>query len=102
MSYLWSAVGDDDVRILAQRAMKALPSGGLVLVHDFMVDNDHGGPSFAAWYLLGSIIDNPKAVCLTPSYVENVLRQTGFTVDRTEIMLPGNTMLTRASKGPER
>ena len=102
MSYLWSAVGDDDIRVLAQRAMDALPPGGLVLVHDFMVDNDHEGPSFAAWYLLGSIIDNPKAVCLTPSYVENVLGIVGFNVDRTEMMLPGITMLSRASKGPKK
>jgi len=98
MSYLWSAIGDEDVRALAQRAMDALPPGGLVLVHDFMVDNSHEGPPFAAWYLLGSIIDNPNAVCLTPSYVEDVLRQVGFNVERSEMMLPGITMLTRAKK----
>jgi 2-hydroxy-4-(methylsulfanyl)butanoate S-methyltransferase len=98
MSYLWSAVGDDDVRVLARRAMDALPPGGLVLVHDFMVDNAHEGPPFAAWYLLGSIFDNPRAVCLTPSYVEDVLRQIGFSVEQTEIMLPGITMLTKARK----
>jgi 2-hydroxy-4-(methylsulfanyl)butanoate S-methyltransferase len=98
MSYLWSAVGDDDVRVLARRALDALPPGGLVLVHDFMVDNAHEGPPFAAWYLLGSIFDNPRAVCLTPSHVEDVLRQVGFSVERTEIMLPGITMLTKARK----
>ena len=102
MSYVWSAVGDEDVRILAQRAMEALPPGGLVLVHDFMVDNAHEGPPFAAWYLLGSVIDNPNAVCLTPSYVENVLRQIGFNVEQSEMMLPGITMLTRATKGPKK
>ena len=79
MSYLWSAVGDNDVRVLARRAIDALPPGGLVLVHDFMVDNAHEGPPFAAWYLLGSIFDNPNAVCLTPSYVENVMGIAGLT-----------------------
>src|SRR5208337_2973758 len=34
MSYVWSAVGADDIAILARRAFDALPSGGLVLVHD--------------------------------------------------------------------
>jgi predicted O-methyltransferase YrrM len=98
MSYLWSAVGDNEVRVLARRAIEALSPGGLVLVHDFMVDDAHEGPPFAAWYLLGSIFDNPNAVYLTPSYVENVLHQTGFKVDRTENMLPGITTLTRATK----
>jgi hypothetical protein len=102
MSYLWSAVGQGDVAVLARRAVDALPPGGLVLVHDFMVDDAREGPPFAAWYLLGSIMDNPDAVCLTPSYVEGILREVGLDVERTEIMLPGITMLTRASKAPNK
>jgi 2-hydroxy-4-(methylsulfanyl)butanoate S-methyltransferase len=98
MSYVWSAVGADDVRELARRAMAALPSGGLVLIHDFMVDNAREGPPFAAWYLLGSVFDNPTAVCLTPAYVEEILRNIGFEVEQTEAMLPGITMLTKARK----
>jgi 2-hydroxy-4-(methylsulfanyl)butanoate S-methyltransferase len=98
MSYLWSAVGGDDVTVLARRAFDALPPGGLVLVHDFMVDNAREQPAFAAWYLLGSVFDNPNAVCLTPDYVEGALKQAGFKVEGTEVMLAGITMLTRAVK----
>jgi 2-hydroxy-4-(methylsulfanyl)butanoate S-methyltransferase len=98
MSYLWSAVGDRDLAILAKRAFDALPAGGLVLVHDFMVDDAREGPPFAAGYLLSSIMDNPNAVSLTPSYVEDVLSKAGFEVEGTEVMLPGITTLTRASK----
>ena len=98
MSYLWSAVGERDIAVLAKRAMDALAPGGLVLLHDFMVDDAREGPPFAAWYLLGSIMDNPSAVSLTPSYAEGVLRKVGLKVEGTEIMLPGITMLTRASK----
>ena len=72
----------DDVAVLARRAVAALPPGGLVLVHDFMVDDAREGPPFAAWYLLGSIFDNPKAVCLTPAYVEGVLREAGLELSR--------------------
>ena len=98
MSYVWSAVGRADIAVLARRAFDALPFGGLVLVHDFMVDNTDAQPPFAAWYLLGSIFDNPNAVCLTPAFVEDALRQGGFQIDATEVMLPGITMLTRARK----
>jgi 2-hydroxy-4-(methylsulfanyl)butanoate S-methyltransferase len=98
MSYVWSAVGEEDIAVLTRRAVAALQPGGSMLVHDFMVDNAHDGPAFAAWYLLGSIFDNPTAVCLTPAYVESVLREVGLKVERTETMLPGITMLTRASK----
>jgi len=98
MSYLWGAVGVDDIAVLAKRVVGAVAPGGLVLVHDFMVDDAHEGPPFAAWYLLSSIMDNPNAVCLTPSFVEDALRLAGLDVEGTEIMLPGITMLTRASK----
>ena len=98
MSYIWSAVGEADLAILAKRAAEALPPGGLALIHDFMVDDAREGPPFAAWYLLGSMFDNPTAVCLTPANVERVLRDAGFQIEGTETMLPGITMLTRASK----
>jgi 2-hydroxy-4-(methylsulfanyl)butanoate S-methyltransferase len=98
MSYIWSAVGEGDLAILAKRAAESLPPRGLVLIHDFMVDNTRDGPPFAAWYLLGSMFDNPTAVCLTPAKVERVLREAGFQIEGTETMLPGITMLTKASK----
>jgi 2-hydroxy-4-(methylsulfanyl)butanoate S-methyltransferase len=96
MSYVWSAVGETDIAVLAKRAAAALPPGGLLLVHDFMVDDAFEGPRFAAWYLLGGMIDNPSAVCLTPTWVERVLRDGGFRIENTETMLPGITMLTKA------
>jgi 2-hydroxy-4-(methylsulfanyl)butanoate S-methyltransferase len=98
MSYVWSAVGRADIAVLARRAFDALPSGGLVLVHDFMVDNTAAEPPFAAWYLLGSIFDNPEAARLTPAFVEEALGAKGFEIDATEVMLPGITMLTKARK----
>ena len=98
MSYVWSAVGEADLAVLAERAAEALPPGGLVLIHDFMVDNAREGPPFAAWYLLGSMFDNPTAVCLTPADVERVLRDAGFQIGGTETMLSGITMLTRATQ----
>jgi 2-hydroxy-4-(methylsulfanyl)butanoate S-methyltransferase len=98
MSYIWSAVGEADLAILAKRAAESLPPGGLVLIHDFTVDDAREGPPFAAWYLLGSMFDNPTAVCLMPANVERVLRDAGFQIEGAETTLPGITMLTRASK----
>jgi len=98
MSYVWSAVGGNDIPILAQRAYEALKPGGLVLIHDFMVDDGHDGPAFAAWYLLAAVLDNPQAESLTPGYVEGCLREAGFTIDGTEPMLAEITWLTSARR----
>jgi ubiquinone/menaquinone biosynthesis C-methylase UbiE len=98
MSYVWSAVGGDDIPTLARRAFDALTPGGRVLIHDFMVDDRHEGPSFAAWYLLAAILDNPKAECLTPGFVESCLRDAGFEIEGSEPMLADITQLTRARR----
>ena len=98
MSYVWSAVGGDDIQVLAKRAFEALKPGGRVLIHDFMVDDSHDGPAFAAWYLLASMLDNPGAESLTPGYVENALRKAGFEIERTEPMLAEITQLTSARR----
>jgi 2-hydroxy-4-(methylsulfanyl)butanoate S-methyltransferase len=98
MSYVWSAVGGNDIRTLASRALEALKPGGIVLVHDFMVDDDHEGPAFAAWYLLASLPDNPEAECLSPGFVERCLGDAGFAVDGTEPMLSEITALTRGRR----
>lgn len=96
MSYVWSAVGAGDIGILAKRAFDALKPGGMVLVHDFMVDDHHEGPVFASWYLLAAILDNPEAECLSPGFVETCLRDAGFEIEGTEPMLAEITQLTRA------
>jgi 2-hydroxy-4-(methylsulfanyl)butanoate S-methyltransferase len=98
MSYVWSAIAGRDTATLARRALEALKPGGLVLVHDFMVDDRHEGPSFAAWYLLAALPDNPDAECLTPGFVEAALRDAGFVIERTEPMLDEITQLTRARR----
>ena len=98
MSYVWSAVGGNDIRTLCRRAFEALKPGGQVLIHDFMVDDGHEGPPFAAWYLLASVPDNPEAECLTPGFVEAHLREAGFEIEGTEPMLAEITQLTRARR----
>jgi hypothetical protein len=98
MSYIWSAVGGNDIPSLARRAFAALKPGGLVLVHDFMVDDKHEGPNFAAWYLLAALPDNPQAECLTPGFVEGALRDAGFAIEGTATMLDEITQLTRARR----
>jgi 2-hydroxy-4-(methylsulfanyl)butanoate S-methyltransferase len=98
MSYVWSAVPGEDLAELSRRAYRALKPGGRVLVHDFMVEDDHSGPSFAALYLLAALFDTPSATCLTPTHVERMLCQAGFANAASEVLLPGITSFTQAAK----
>jgi hypothetical protein len=93
MSYLWSAVGRSEVEELTTRAYLALRSGGMILIHDFMVDDQLSGPANAAFHLLLSVLDNPEMALLTPSFVGERLAQVGFTNIATSTLLPGITSL---------
>jgi hypothetical protein len=95
MSYVWSAVGEVDLAVWPSAPLSRCREVGLC---SSTVDDAREGPPFAAWYLLGSMFDNPTAACLTPAGVERVLHDAGFQIEGTETLLPGTTMLTRASK----
>ncbi len=98
MSYLQSAVAGDQIDELNVRAYSALDPGGLVLVHDFMAEDDLTGPSVAASFMLVSLSFDPGTVCLTPSLVGEKLSAAGFGGVTTRDLIPGITKLTTAVK----
>src|SRR4051795_1739567 len=52
MSYLLSALSDPDVDVVLERAWHSLRPGGLLVLHDFMLDDRTPGPALAAlWFL---------------------------------------------------
>jgi len=98
MSYLWSAIGRGDIETLIARAAGALVPGGVLIVHDFMVEVGLTGPPIAAWHLLASVLDNPEVVCLTTNLVGNLLAAGGFQVVSADGLVPGITSLVIAHK----
>jgi len=56
MSYLLSAVGESSIPTLLDRAWHALSPGGLLVLHDFMLDVNRDGPREAAlWFLFYTV-----------------------------------------------
>ena len=98
ISYLLSAVHRDHVPALVERAMSALAPGGLLLMHDFMVDNDRTGPKSAALWLLVSLLHDKDAVSLTPDYLEGIATKAGFGEVSAQVLIPEITSLVRARK----
>jgi ubiquinone/menaquinone biosynthesis C-methylase UbiE len=78
LSYLLSAVGKADIEALVHRAHASLKPGGTLIVHDFMVDDDLGGPASAALWML--ILTSAEPVCLTAGYVSRLMRDAAFEV----------------------
>ncbi len=98
MSYLFSAVGQEALPVLLEKAHGALPAGGTLVVHDFMVENDKTGPRDAALWFLTCMFNSPDAVALTPSLISREIEAAGFTGLEVADLITGLTKFARASK----
>ena len=100
MSYLLSGVSESDVVTCISSAFRSLKPGGLMMVHDFMVQDERDGPTSAAlWFL--PLLFNPGAVSLTPSWLSELMTQAGFREIAVQDLLPGITQLILAKKPAE-
>jgi len=88
MSYLLSAVGAVDIPILLRRARAALAPAGCIIIHDFMLDEDRGGPFSAAGFFLQYLTLRTDAVSFTAGDVARWLAEAGFETIETGTMIP--------------
>jgi ubiquinone/menaquinone biosynthesis C-methylase UbiE len=97
MSYLLSAVSQRAIRQLLEQAYSALRPGGLLLLHDFMVDDDRTGPPTAAlWFTV--FLSNPEAISFTPGWLGELMSAQGFAVEEVREVIPSITKLLVAKK----
>lgn len=99
MSYLLSGVAANAVEPLLAKAIAALEPGGLLLIHDFMVDDDRTGPRNAALWFMTFLFD-PNAISFTPSELVAKTAQAGFVDATVRDLIPGITRLLVARKPP--
>jgi ubiquinone/menaquinone biosynthesis C-methylase UbiE len=91
LSYLLSAVSGRDIDPLLARAHAALVPGGMLLLHDFMVEDGGAGPSTAALWLVNALLIDPDVARLSPRFLEDRARAGGFADVRHVEVIPGIT-----------
>ena len=97
-SYLCSAISETDIDVLITKAYGSLGAGGLLVIHDFMLDDDGAGPALAAQWKLFMLMGNPRTISLTPRYLTGMARDAGFTSVTTRELIPEITSLAVCEK----
>lgn len=98
MSYLLSAVKEDDIPTLLANAYRSLRPGGLLIVHDFMLDDDEQGPALAAQWFLLNLALQPDAGSFSAATLSVLLVEQGFVSVSSQILIPQITKIVVASK----
>ena len=98
MSYVSGSISSDALSGLYQNAFRALRPGGMVVIHDFFVDNNGEGPKNAALWALTHVTVNPEGMGLRPGRIVKLLTENGLVGPKVEDMIPGTTQLIVATK----
>jgi len=98
MSYLFSGVPGEELPKLVKRTYDSLAPGGAYMVHDFMVEEDRGGPRLAALWQLQHMAFTPDAHSVTAGWLVEEMKKAGFVDVEDDETIPGLTHLVHAKK----
>jgi 2-hydroxy-4-(methylsulfanyl)butanoate S-methyltransferase len=98
MSYLVSAVGEADVDKLLDRTVAALAPGGVLIVHDFMLDADRSGPREAAMWFLVYVAQGIDGISFSAEELCERLEQRGFDKPTSQVLIPDITKVVVATR----
>ena len=101
LSYLLSALGADEIDVVLGKAYACLRPGGLLVVHDFMLDDDHAGPMLAALWFLQYVAYRPDAESFSAAELTDRLRGHGFADPTSETLIPEITKVTMTIRPPD-
>jgi hypothetical protein len=98
MSYLLSALGECEIDTVLRKAHDCLAPGGLLLVHDFMLDDSGPGPALAALWFLQYLAYRSDGVSFSAAGLSDQLRGAGFAPDPAAVLIPEITKVVLARK----
>ena len=101
MSYLLSALDDEQIDVVLAKAAASLDVGGLLVVHDFALDDDGVGPQFAALWFLQYLAYNPRGISFSAADLCRRSAVHGFADPSVGVLIPEITKVIVSRKaGP--
>ncbi len=102
LSYLISALAEREIDAVLAKAHACLRPGGLLVVHDFMLDDDGPGPVTAALWFLQYLAYRSDAVSFSGAGLGERLREAGFAPADGVVLIPEITKVVLARKAEDR
>jgi cyclopropane fatty-acyl-phospholipid synthase-like methyltransferase len=77
LSHILHGEGPDECRTLVQKAVSVLEPGGLILIHDFILDDTLDRPLFPALFSLNMLLGTAKGQSYSEGQIIDMLRGAG-------------------------
>jgi SAM-dependent methyltransferase len=98
LSHILHSNGPTECQDLIDKVMTVMKPGGLVLIHDFILENTKDGPEFAALFALNMLINNPHGRTYSEQEITRMLLESGAKgVFRHAFRGPNNSSIICAS-----
>jgi len=78
ISHILHAAGPAECRMILEKAVSVLEPKGMVLVHDFILDDSFDGPLFPSLFSLNMLVNTKRGQTYSQGQIEEMLLSTGF------------------------
>lgn len=78
ISHILHAAGPAECRMILEKIVSVLEPKGMLLVHDFILDNSFDGPLFPALFSLNMLVNTKQGQTYSQGQIEEMLLSTGF------------------------
>ena len=77
LSQILHSMGPEDCRTVIEKAVSVLEPGGLILVHEFLLNDTHDGPLFPALFALNMLVNTEEGRSYSEGEVRDMLAKAG-------------------------
>ncbi|MGD2272468.1 MAG: methyltransferase [Desulfobacterales bacterium] len=77
MSHILHGEGPDDCREIIKKTAAVLEPGGLIIIHDFILNNSMDGPLFPALFSLNMLLGTPSGQSYSEEQIADMLADVG-------------------------
>ena len=78
LSHILHAEGESDCKKIIQKTKSVMEPGGLVLIHDFILDDTEDSPLFPALFGLNMLINTPQGQSYSDVRIKGMLSEAGL------------------------
>lgn len=78
LSHILHGEGPDECQMIIKKAVSALEQGGLMLIHDFILNDTSDGPLFPAIFSLNMLINTDKGRSYTEEQIKEMMIEGGL------------------------